>query len=80
MEKKTLSLAMLKGQQQGKVVAIGGGAAVIKRLEAMGIRVGHQITKLSSQMMHGPVTVKIGHTVLAIGHGMADKILIEVQP
>ncbi|PIU56399.1 MAG: hypothetical protein COS88_02920, partial [Chloroflexi bacterium CG07_land_8_20_14_0_80_51_10] len=48
------------------------------RLTALGIRPGKRITKLSSMLMHGPVTVELdaGHQV-AIGFGMAGKIIVD---
>ena len=65
--------------QSGKVVEIDGGVGLVNRLSAMGIRPGRKITKLSSMLMRGPVTVQQGSTRLAIGFGMARKILVEID-
>ncbi|TFH01273.1 MAG: ferrous iron transport protein A [Calditrichales bacterium] len=59
-----------------KVVEINGNHQFQEKLEAMGLRIGVRITKLSTQVMHGPVTVKVGNTKIAIGHGMAKKIMV----
>ena len=48
-----------------------------RRLDALGIRVGETITKVSSQWMRGPVLVRHGNTDVAIGYGMAQKIMVE---
>jgi len=69
----------MKPGQSGTVIAIGPGRGM-RRLEAMGLRPGRRIVKISSVFGHGPVTLQImGSTQLAIGYGMAQKILVEVD-
>lgn len=67
----------LKNGEPAKIKGIIGGRHFIGKAESLGIREGVQITKVSSQMMHGPVTVKVGQTQIALGHRMAKKIIIE---
>ena len=67
----------LKNGEISKVKNLIGGRQFIGKAESMGIRAGVQITKVSSQMMSGPVTVKVGQTQIAIGHRMAKRIIIE---
>ncbi|MFC1994500.1 FeoA family protein [Chloroflexota bacterium] len=43
----------------------------------MGIIPGKRITKVSSMFMRGPVTIQIHNSQVAIGFGMADKIVVE---
>jgi len=50
---------------------------LIQRLEAMGIRSGVSITKISDHFLYGPVIILVGRTQLAIGYGMAVKILVK---
>ena len=69
-------LTAVKAGSSGTVVAIDGGASLVKRLEALGIRPGVHITKRSSQLLRGPVTIIVGNSQVAIGHGMAKKILL----
>lgn len=69
-------LTALKAGASGTVVAIEGGALLVKRLEALGIRPGVHIIKRSSQLLRGPVTIVVGNSQLAIGHGMAKRILL----
>jgi ferrous iron transport protein A len=45
----------------------------------MGIRVGKKVTKVSSQFMRGPVTLRVDNSQVAIGFGMAMKILVELE-
>ena len=60
-----------------RVVEITGGHKFKEKIDAIGLRVGSRIIKLSAQVLSGPVTIKIGNTKLAIGHGMAKKILVD---
>ena len=69
---------MLAGQT-GRVIGIHGGHHFIRRLEGLGIRPGCKITKVSSMVFHGPSTVKIGRSQLAIGFGMANRVIVEVD-
>ena len=64
--------------QSGVVVEILGGHFVTNRLSSLGIRPGQKITKVSSMLMRGPVAIRVGNTRLAIGFGMANKIIIEL--
>ena len=59
------------------VVQVTGGHGLAGRLEALGIRPGTRVRKLSSTFMRGPVTVEVYGTKVAIGYGMARKILVE---
>ena len=71
-------LTQLKTGQAGVVKEITGGHGAARRLESLGIRPGKKITKISSHFWRGPVTVMVDKMKVAIGHGMAEKILVEV--
>ncbi len=75
----TVDLTQLQGGESGVVVDIQGGYGLTRRLESLGIRVGKKVTKVSSQLMRGPVTVRIDNSEVAIGFGMARKILVEIE-
>ncbi|MEO0156537.1 MAG: fused ferrous iron transport protein A/B [candidate division WOR-3 bacterium] len=74
-----VNLTMMKSGEKGKVVEITGGKGLINRLESLGIIPGAEITKIGEQIMHGPVVVKIGNTQIAIGYGMARKVMVNVE-
>lgn len=78
-EHKQITVSKLKPGQSGKVIDIQGGAGMIARLSALGIRPGRMVTKVSSMMWRGPVTIQTGGTRLAIGHGMASRIMVEPE-
>lgn len=65
--------------QSGTVVQIPGGYRVVSRLSAMGIRPGKRITKVSAMFMRGPVTVQVDRAQLAIGYGVANRIIVALD-
>lgn len=72
------SLVDLGSQDSGKIAEIYGGPGLVARLESMGIRPGKIVTKVSAQMLRGPVTIMVDRRQLALGFGIASKILVEV--
>jgi ferrous iron transport protein A len=77
-EKQT-TLARMRAGQSGIVIQIEGGHGLVNRLSALGIIPGKRITKISSMLMRGPLTVEVDRTRVAIGFGMASKILIQLN-
>ncbi|MFC1940056.1 FeoA family protein [Chloroflexota bacterium] len=78
-EGKQIALSRMEAGQNGKVVQIqGGGRGLINRLSSLGIRPGQRISKVSSMFMRGPVTIQVGNAQVAIGFGMANKIIVEL--
>jgi len=75
---KRVSLARMRAGQKGKIVRISGGYGLAHRLEAIGIRQDKEIKKISEQWMKGPVLVQHGNSQVALGFGMASKILVEI--
>ncbi len=74
---KLVPLTQLESGETGIVKEIHGGQGVTKRLNALGIFPGIKITKLSSMILHGPVVIRLKNTELALGFGMANKILVQ---
>jgi len=72
-----MDVTQLKEGEKAKVIEIIGGCGLIRKLDALGIRPGVEITKISSQVLRGPQTLQIGNTQVAIGFGMAKKIVVE---
>ena len=77
--KMQITVNQMRSGQTGTILQIAGGVGLVNRLKAMGIRPGKKITKVSSMFMRGPVTIQVGRTQAAIGHGMAAKIVVEVD-
>lgn len=78
-QEKQLSLVHMEAGQSGTVVQIAGWPGMVRRLNAMGVRPGSRITKVSSMFMRGPVTIRMSQTQMAIGFGMARRIFVEVD-
>ena len=76
-DKKQIPLSQMEAGQSGTVINIEGGRGLINRLSALGIRAGKRITKVSSMFMRGPVTIQVGNTQVAIGFGMAKRIIVQ---
>ena len=76
---KQIPLTHMKRGQSGRVIQIMGGFGMTRRLSALGIRPGKRITKVSAMFMRGPVTVRVGHSEIAIGFGMTSRIIVEVK-
>jgi len=74
---KKISLAHIKANHKGKVADIAGGDNLKARLMNMGVYKGREITKLSHIGLRGPVVIKAGRSILALGHGVAAKIILE---
>ncbi|MCX5782330.1 MAG: FeoA family protein [Elusimicrobia bacterium] len=79
MNTEKIFLTDLDAGLSGTVKEIAGGFGAIRRLRALGFGVGDHITKLSGMHMRGPVIIKVRGTHIAIGYGIASKIIVEVK-
>ena len=78
-EGKLVTLRQMQSGQSGKVAQVQGGHGLFNRLNALGIRPTKRITKVSSMLMRGPVTIQLDNIKIAIGFGMANKIIVELD-
>jgi len=74
---RNITLAKLKANHKGRVLDVLGGRGVADKLMSLGVYKGKEILKLSHIGLRGPVVIKVGRTILALGHGIAEKIVIE---
>jgi ferrous iron transport protein A len=74
-----VDLTQMKAGQRGQVFVLQGGHGMMAKLEALGIRPGVEIIKISGQLMRGPVIVRVGNTQVAIGFGMARRVIVAVE-
>jgi ferrous iron transport protein A len=63
--------------ESARVVSIEGGSDIVKRLYHLGIREGVKIKKLVGMSRKGPIIVKISHSQVALGRGMASRIMVD---
>ena len=76
-DKKQMTLTRMRSGHSGIVSRIDGGDGLISRLDSLGIRPGKRITKVGSMMMRGPVTIELDGGRVAIGFGMAGKVIVD---
>ena len=81
-------LTMLKAGETAVIVSItpnpggkgwghGEGHGFVRRLMDMGLTPGTQVEISKSAPFHGPIEVIVRGSRLALGRGMAEKILVE---
>jgi ferrous iron transport protein A len=73
------SLADLGAGDKGVIAGVQGGMGIIQRLDAMGLRPGVAVVKVSGHPFGGPVVVRTGNMRIALGFGMAKKILLAAE-
>lgn len=76
---KRISLLQLKEKQKGRVLEILGGHTLQNKLFAIGVYPGKEIVKISKFVLRGPITIKAGRSVIALGHAMAAKVIVEIH-
>jgi len=69
-------LTELKKGESAEIIAVDGGAGFQQRLSSLGVVQGKVIKKLSTLRMGGPVVLLIDRAQVAIGLGMAKKIIV----
>ena len=75
----TIDLTQLRPGETGIVEEMQGGHGFIKKLQSMGVRQGKRIVKVSSHFWRGPQTIEVDNIQIAIGFGMAKKIMVSVK-
>jgi len=74
-----IDLTQLAPGETGLITEIQAGHGLCRRIQSLGIRPGKKVTKISSHFWRGPQTIEIGNLQVAIGFGMARKILVEID-
>ena len=72
-----MSLLELEKGKEGRVVLIQAGSGLINKLDGLGIRPGVRVKKKSVSLVESPILISVGRTQIAIGRGMASKIMVE---
>ena len=73
---ENMSLAYAPTGRPLESVSVLGGRGIRARLADMGLGIGSEVRLISVGRGGGPVLVTIGESRLAIGHGMAGKIMV----
>jgi ferrous iron transport protein A len=72
-----MTLDQIFEKSKAKVINIRGGAGIRQRLSQMGIHPGDTITILRYGVLRGPILVEIHGSQVALGRGIASKIIVE---
>ena len=75
MDGRHIPLTMVYQGQEVTLVDIDGGRGIRTRLAGMGLAPGVKLSVLRTGP--GPLMVAVRDTRLALGHGMAHKIIVE---
>ncbi len=76
---KVVTAAQMTEGQSGVVVRVEGGHNLLNRLEALGIRPGKRIRKISSAFLRGPSVIEVDGCDIAVGFGMANCIYARTE-
>ncbi|NLX85014.1 MAG: ferrous iron transport protein A [Synergistaceae bacterium] len=71
-----MNLLQIRDEESAVIASIPHGEAG-ERLEAMGLRVGKKIKKISGMPFRGPITLLLDGRHFAVAHGIAGKIEVE---
>lgn len=74
---KKISLVYIKSNEKVKILEISGGSNLESKLLSMGVYKGKEVTKLSHIGLRGPVVIRSGRSILALGHSVAAKVIVE---
>jgi Fe2+ transport system protein FeoA len=74
---ETAIIISLTPNPEGRGWGHGEGHGFVKRLMDMGLTPGTQVEISKAAPFHGPVEVIVRGSRLALGRGMAEKILVE---
>jgi ferrous iron transport protein A len=72
-----MTLDQIIENRKAKVLDIQGGHGVRQRLNQMGIHPGDIITILRFGALRGPILVEVHGSQVALGRGIASRIIVE---
>jgi len=76
MNGEILPLTMIPPGKEVTLIAIRGGRGLRRRLTDMGMNEGIRLRVIQTQPP-GPCIIAVGNTRLVLGHGMAQKIMVQ---
>jgi len=74
-----IPLSRLGTGKTAVIKCLEGGYGLQRKVSCLGLRIGKKVTIMSSQPFRGPLVVKIDNMKIAIGRGMANKVIVEVE-
>jgi ferrous iron transport protein A len=77
-KKNIIPLANMEINREGIIYKLEGEAGFQARLQALNIRIGKRIKKISTNPFRGPIVVEVDSSRVAIGYGMAQKVMVDI--
>ena len=74
-----VTLQTMRKGETGYIIEVEGGGGLAEKLKAMGLFNGSHIKKQSSPDSGGPAVVEVLGTRLALGQGIASRIMVRVR-
>lgn len=78
-QRMIVPIVKMKRGERGIIVQINGGFGFQSNIKARGVRKGKTLIVKEIQPWGGPVLIDVDGEEMALGRGMAQKILIEVE-
>lgn len=75
----TVTLDSIREGQKAKVINISGGWGLRQRLGGLGIHPGDMIIVRKSAIMWGPILISVHGNQVALGRGIARRVIVEVE-
>lgn len=79
MSRVVIPLTEMKTGEEGTVVGVGDREKFPRRLWVLGLFPGKKVKKVSSSLAGGPVVIFCGTQELALGRGLASRVMVEVE-
>ncbi len=71
------TLSHICEDKKARVIEIQGGTGVRQRLSQMGIHPGDIVTVVRCGALRGPILIRVHGCQVALGRGVASKIIVE---
>nr|MDO8119523.1 FeoA family protein [Candidatus Sigynarchaeota archaeon] len=71
-----IPLDILEDKQEATIVRIDAGQTALTRLCHLGLTPGVIVKKITGAPFQGPIEIRVRDTLLAIGRGLARKVLV----
>jgi len=71
--------AELAAGEEGTILSLGGGPGAQARLRSLGLVEGQRVRNVSRIGWGGPIVLLVNRAQVAVGRGMARKIVVRVK-
>jgi len=75
-DKNVVPLDILENKEEATIVIINAGQNALTRLCHLGLTPGVTVKKITGAPFQGPIEIRVRDTLLAIGRGLARKVLV----